>query len=594
MAEKRKKVRNTRPAGSGERTRKTGNGRSPKSRSSAKQSGARQGGAKRAGSTKQPARSAQDKKAQAQRKRRMEEQRQRVAYENPAKSVMGSGKRSSYPGNKRGHGRRDNQISWTIGVVLGVIQAVASVVFMIALFVLNMLPGKYLAIVAGLLLIALLIVFTSQLLSKKKGVAGKIFSVLMSVVLAVGSFYIFKANGTVSEISGGGTKVDKVVVAVLADDPAETIQDAKDYSFGVQYALKGEEIQETVGAINEELGSAIAETEYRSVQEQATALHSGDVQAIIYNEAYNGILSEEFGDFGNSIKVIYSHSIETKVENNAAQQVEVKDDTFTVYISGIDVYGAIETNSRSDVNIMAVVNPTSHQILLVTTPRDYYVEIPGISGGELDKLTHAGIYGVDASMATLGQLYDTTIDFYARVNFTSLVEMVDALGGVDVYSEQAFTTSEDTGLVMNVVQGENHFNGQQALAFSRERMNVDGGDFQRGKNQQAVITAMIKKAVSPAILVGANGILNSVSGNVDTNMSQDQIQTLIKTQLSDGGAWNIKSVAAEGTGDQQYCFSSPGSLLYVTQPDPNSVASIKAMIDSVENGEVFTDSEVVQ
>lgn len=594
MAEKRKNVRNTRPAGSGERTRKTGNGGSPKSRSSAKQSGARQGGVKSAGSTKQPTRSAQDKRAQAQRKRRMEEQRQRVAYENPAKSVIGSGKKNGYPGNKKGHGKRDNQISWTIGVVLGVIQAVASVVFMIALFVLDMLPVKYLAIIAGLLLIALLIVFTSQLLSKKKGIAGKIFSVLMSVILAVGSFYIFKANGTVSEISGSGTKVDKVVVAVLADDPAESIQDAKDYSFGVQYALKGEEIQETVGAINEELGSAIAETEYRSVQEQATALHNGDVQAIIYNEAYNGILSEEFGDFGNSIKVIYSHSIETKVENNAAEQVEVKDDTFTVYISGIDVYGAIETNSRSDVNIMAVVNPTSHQILLVTTPRDYYVEIPGISGGELDKLTHAGIYGVDASMATLGQLYDTTIDFYARVNFTSLVEMVDALGGVDVYSEQAFTTSEDTGLVMNVVQGENHFNGQQALAFSRERMNVDGGDFQRGKNQQAVITAMIKKAVSPAILVGANGILNSVSGNVDTNMSQDQIQTLIKTQLSDGGAWNIKSVAAEGTGDQQYCFSSPGSLLYVTQPDPNSVASIKAMIDSVENGEVFTDSEVVQ
>ncbi len=594
MAEKRKNVRNTRPAGSGERTRKTGNGGSPKSRSSAKQSGARQGGAKSAGSTKQPTRSAQDKRAQAQRKRRMEEQRQRVAYENPAKSVIGSGKKNGYPGNKKGHGKRDNQISWTIGVVLGVIQAVASVVFMIALFVLDMLPVKYLAIIAGLLLIALLIVFTSQLLSKKKGIAGKIFSVLMSVILAVGSFYIFKANGTVSEISGSGTKVDKVVVAVLADDPAESIQDAKDYSFGVQYALKGEEIQETVGAINEELGSAIAETEYRSVQEQATALHNGDVQAIIYNEAYNGILSEEFGDFGNSIKVIYSHSIETKVENNAAEQVEVKDDTFTIYISGIDVYGAIETNSRSDVNIMAVVNPTSHQILLVTTPRDYYVEIPGISGGELDKLTHAGIYGVDASMATLGQLYDTTIDFYARVNFTSLVEMVDALGGVDVYSEQAFTTSEDTGLVMNVVQGENHFNGQQALAFSRERMNVDGGDFQRGKNQQAVITAMIKKAVSPAILVGANGILNSVSGNVDTNMSQDQIQTLIKTQLSDGGAWNIKSVAAEGTGDQQYCFSSPGSLLYVTQPDPNSVASIKAMIDSVENGEVFTDSEVVQ
>lgn len=582
MAEKRKNPQNT-------KNRSDGRPRNTKPRNT------KQGSQKkRSANTGTSARSAQDRKAQAQRRRRMEEQRQRVASENPAKSVIGSGKKNTHTGSRRGRGKRDNQISWSIGVVLGVIQAVASVIFMLALFVLDMLPGKYLAIVAGLLVIALLIVFTSQLLSKKKGIAGKIFSILMSIILAIGSFYIFKANGTVSEITGSGTKVDKVVVAVLADDPAETIQDAKDYSFGVQYALKGEEIEEAVQAINGELGSAIAETEYRSVQEQATALHNGDVQAIIYNEAYNGILSEEFGDFGNSIKVIYSYSIETKVENEAAAQVEVKDDSFTVYISGIDVYGAIETNSRSDVNIMAVVNPTSHQILLVTTPRDFYVEIPGISGGQLDKLTHAGIYGVDASMATLGQLYDTTIDFYARVNFTSLVEMVDALGGVDVYSEQSFTTSEDTGLVMNVVQGENHFNGQQALAFSRERMNVDGGDFQRGKNQQAVITAMIKKAVSPAILVGANGILNSVSGNVDTNMSQDQIQTLIKTQLNDGAAWNIKSVAAEGTGDQQYCFSSPGTLLYVTQPDLNSVASIKAMIDSVENGEVFTDSEVVQ
>ena len=141
------------------------------------------------------------------------------------------------------------------------------------------------------------------------------------------------------------------------------------------------------------------------------------------------------------------------------------------------------------------------------------------------------------------------------MNFTSLVEMVDALGGIDVISEQAFTTSDDSGLVMDVIQGENHFNGEQALAFARERQNVDGGDFQRGRNQQAVITAMIKKAISPAILTGANGLLNSVSGNVDTNMSTEQIQTLVKNQLSEGGAWNIKSMSAEGMGDTQECFS---------------------------------------
>ena len=168
--------------------------------------------------------------------------------------------------------------------------------------------------------------------------------------------------------------------------------------------------------------------------------------------------------------MIYSHEIKTEMTDKASD-VEVKNDTFSVYISGIDVFGAIETNSRSDVNIIAEVNPTTHQILLVTTPRDYYVEIPGISGGQKDKLTHAGIYGVDASMATLEQLYDTNIDFYARVNFTSLITMVDALGGVDVESEYAFTTSDDSALVMNVVQGTNHFNGKQHL-HSQENVRM--------------------------------------------------------------------------------------------------------------------------
>lgn len=384
-----------------------------------------------------------------------------------------------------------------------------------------------------------------------------------------------------------------MVVAVLAEDPAENIKDASGYDFGVQYAMKGDDVKSTVDIINKEVGSSISTVEYSSLNEQAQALHDGAVEAIIYNDAYTAILEEAFTGYSDSVKIIYTHEITSKLENTAAD-VKVDDDCFTVYISGIDVFGAIETNSRSDVNIIAVVNPTTHQILLVTTPRDYYVEIPGISGGQLDKLTHAGIYGVDASMATLAKLYDTDIDFYARVNFTSLVQMVDALGGVDVVSEQEFNTSYDSGLEMYVAQGVNHFNGQQALAFSRERQNVDGGDFQRGRNQQAVITAMIKKAISPAILTGANGILSSISGNVDTNMSQEQIQELIKSQLNQPSAWNIKSMSATGTGDDQECYSSPGSILYVTQPDQNSINEIKQAIDAVEAGETLPDSEVAQ
>lgn len=508
---------------------------------------------------------------------------------NPAKSTSAGSSRS----NPRGRKKASNKVSKEVGIILCGIQFAVTLVFIAALFVLNMLPMKYLGVIIGVLVFLWIIPLVSQLVSKKKAIAGKVLSVLMSIVLVMGSYYIFKTNGTVKAISGGDKKVDKMVVAVLSTDPAESIKDAGSYDFGVQYAMKGDDVKATVESINKEVGGDINAVEYKSLNEQATALHDGDVQAIIYNDAYTAILEEAFEGYSDSVKVIYTHEITSKLET-AAAEVEVDNDCFTVYISGIDVYGAIETNSRSDVNIIATVNPTTHQVLLVTTPRDYYVEIPGISGGQKDKLTHAGIYGVDASMATLAQLYDTKIDFYARVNFTSLVQMVDALGGVDVVSEQGFTTSDDSGLVMNVAQGENHFNGQQALAFSRERMNVDGGDFQRGRNQQAVITAMIKKAISPAILTGANGILSSVSGNVDTNMSQEQIQELIKSQLADGAAWNIKSMSAEGTGDDQECYSSPGSILYVTQPNQDSINTIKQAIDAVEKGEILPDSEVAQ
>ena len=462
-----------------------------------------------------------------------------------------------------------NYISRKIGLCICAVQLIASAVFFVALWLMNLLPAKYVTIIGLVLLLFFVCVVSTQLLSKKKGIAGKVISILLSIGLIFGSYYIFKTTNVIENISGGDTKVTKMVVAVKESDPAEKLEDAASYQFGVQYALQRSDVEAAVANINEKLGSQIAAVEYGSVAEQAAALHSGEVQAIIYNDAYSQMLEEGLGEEQENFKVIYTYEVKSKVENKAAQ-VEVKDETFTVYISGIDVYGAIETNSRSDVNI------------------------PGISGDMRDKLTHAGIYGVDASMSTLGQLYNTSIEFYARVNFTSLVEMVDALGGIDVISEQAFTTSDDSGLVMDVIQGENHFNGEQALAFARERQNVDGGDFQRGRNQQAVITAMIKKAISPAILTGANGLLNSVSGNVDTNMSTEQIQTLVKNQLSEGGAWNIKSMSAEGMGDTQECFSMVGTPLYVTQPDQNSVAAIQTAIAAVKAGETFSDSEIAQ
>lgn len=503
-----------------------------------------------------------------------------------------TGRRNSQANYRGRRPVRKNRISRSVGLVLTVIQLLASIVFMVEMKLLNMLPMKYYALLGAVLFLLFAIVLVTQYYSKKKGIAGKVISVILTIVMLVGSYYISRTSSALDKVTGGDYKLDKVVVAVMADDKAEEIKDAKEYTFGVQYKMNGSQIEETMEAINKEVGTDVKTVEYDSLAEQAQALHDGKVDAIVYNEGYTGILEEAFENYSQNTKVIYSHSIKSKVENKS-KDVSV-DKCFSVYISGIDVYGAIETNSRSDVNIIAEVNPETHQVLLITTPRDYYVEIPGISGGQKDKLTHAGIYGVDASMATLSQLYDTDLDFYARVNFTSLIDIVDALGGVDVESEQAFTTSEDSGLVMNVVQGTNHFNGKQALAFSRERQNIDGGDNQRGKNQQAVITAMIKKMVSPAILTGANEIISSVSGNVDTNMSTEQIQDLIKTQLAEGPVWNIKSMAAEGTGDEQMCYSYSGSTLYVMQPNQESVDAIKSAIKDLKDGKTLEGSVSTQ
>lgn len=273
----------------------------------------------------------------------------------------------------------------------------------------------------------------------------------------------------------------------------------------------------------------------------------------------------------------------------AAAAIDVSEEPFSVYISGIDVYGEISQQSRSDVNIIATVNPKTKQILLVTTPRDYYVEIPGVSEGYPDKLTHAGNYGIATSMATLEKLYDVDIPFYVRVNFTSLIEMVDTLGGIDVESELAFTTGEESGLVVEVKEGTNHFNGQEALAFCRERHALAEGDNQRGKNQQAVIEAMIKKAMSPSILIKGPKLIEQVSGNTETNMSTSQLQELVRVQLAGMEGWDVVSVAAEGTTASKYCYSYSGGPLSVMIPDDTSVAAIQEKIHAVEAGKIISE-----
>lgn len=482
-----------------------------------------------------------------------------------------------------------------VGIGIIALQLIASAVFLVSLCVLNILAAKFVAFIGVVILLLFLISAIGIYIAKNKAILRKAISIVISIILFAMSYLMFMMNSTMEGITASAGEVETIHVVVLTEDPAQTIQDAKDYKFGVQYQFKGEEIRETVALINKDLDKEIKTKKFDSVHEQADALFDKKVGAIIYNDAYTGMLEELYEGYSEKVRILHSYSVEIEPQEIMLEEVvkevdKSKDDnTFTMYISGIDVYGNINRTSRSDVNILAVVNKETHQILLVTTPRDYYVPIPGISGGERDKLTHAGIYGVRASMATLADLYDVNIDYYTRVNFTSVINIIDALGGITVHSDYAFSNS-----VVNIKKGSNTLNGEQALAFSRERYNLPGGDFQRGKNQQEVIKGIIDKAISPAILSGAGDIIKTVSNNIDTNMDMKEIQELLKDQLASRKPWEVKTMAAVGHGDSQQCYSSPGYNLYVAWPDGESVEKISKAIDKVENDKMLDGSDMIE
>ena len=482
-----------------------------------------------------------------------------------------------------------------LGTLCIILQTIASIALMAVLYLLGMIPDKYLILVAAILFFLWCVTLNSQVARRKRGTLGKVFSLLMAVVMFTGSYYVAQANNMIGKITGSNYKVDKMVVAVRADDSAETIEDAADYTYGVQFEKGAGNIQTAVTDIEKQIGvDTIEVKEYDSVQTQAQALIDGDCDAIIYNSAYTSLMEEAVDGYSDKVKVLYTFNIRVELDfgnSTGATDDSIIKEPFTVYISGIDVYGDVSETSRSDVNIIAVVNPQTHQILLVTTPRDYYVPIPGVSGGQRDKLTHAGIYGIDASMKTLGELYETDINYYARLNFTSLIDIVDTLGGIDVYSEFAFTTSKDSEYTMDVQEGYNHFNGKEALAFCRERHNLPDGDNQRGKNQQAVITAMLKKCLSPTMLLKVNAIMEQVSKDVETNMSQEQINALIKYQLNNNATWTIQSIAAEGTNTKGTCYSSGDTELFIMEPIESSVQNIIDLVNVVEEGGILTEGE---
>lgn len=471
----------------------------------------------------------------------------------------------------------------TLGKVLAVIQLLISVIFVGILFNSGMIPMKYLAAGAAVLFVLFALTFGLQFARSKVNLIGVILSILISAALAFGTYYFMNMHKAISNLGGAEYKTDNMIVVVKKEDSAQSILDTENYIFGVQTAADRTNNEKMLTKLTTLIGQEPNVKEFTTIQEEAQALLDGRIEAAIYNEAFNSLIADDIEGYEDQIRILYQYGIDTKLEKVDQSVTE----PFNVYISGIDVYGPISTNSRSDVNIIATVNPKTRQVLLTTTPRDYYVLLPGVSGNQRDKLTHAGIYGVDVSMATLEQLYNTDINYYARVNFTSLIEIVDTLGGIDVNSEYAFETRFGAQ-GYSFQKGVNHLNGKQALAFSRERHSFASGDNQRGKNQEAVITAIINKMLDPSMLTKAMDIVKELDDCVETNVSMDQLFKLIQMQLNSGGNWSILTDNAIGTGDSNTCYSSGSQMLYVMNPNEVSVSSISSKINRILGGEKIT------
>lgn len=494
---------------------------------------------------------------------------------------------------RKAHIRKVNRYIRIAGRIAVILQALLSLILVIQLVRSGMFPGKYImAIVIVLLILTGITVYMNLKRKRKLRIVGIVVSILVIIlVLTIGSYL----SRTVGLLSGADDsyKTDNMIVVVRSDDAAEDLEDVKDYTFGVRQTSGSDAMIED---IESQLGSKIRTQEYDSEIEVAQALIAGDVNAAIYNEAYTDVISGVVDDYEDQIRTVYHYGIQTDIQEESVETGE----PFNMLISGIDVHGDISKTSRSDVNIIVTVNPETKKILLTSTPRDYYVYIPGVSGEQRDKLTHAGIYGVDASMRTLENLYDINITYFLRVNFDTLIDLVDALDGIDVYVPYTFDAYTAD---YHFDKGWHHMNGKEALAFCRERYSFSDGDNQRGRDQEQVLKAILEKMTSSSVITNASSILDSLSGSFQTNMPESKIAELINMQLSDGATWDIyKQTAAQGESELTTTYSGGSTPLYVMWPDDASVKTNSVRIDMIgqdtsysgDNSESATSAEASQ
>lgn len=476
--------------------------------------------------------------------------------------------------------------SWPVFALL---QVIASVILLLNIMKLGMLPDLYLGILGGGLAVLVLLTWLLMKPSKVEGkgkarqIFGKFISLLLSVVLIVGSTYVNQGTEVISDVTGADEQTIRFNLVTLKDSEIVDLPDLAFKMVGMSAEYDTEAHYTEAHNVLVSKTPDVRMSEYADYMSLIEALYNKEIDAIYVNEGYTGLLEEVYPTFLNDTKNVWSYDIVEKIIN-ITKKVDVTDRTFTIFISGIDTSGKVSTVSRSDVNMLVTVNPVTKDILMVSIPRDYYVTLA--NKGRADKLTHAGLGGVENSVKTIENFMGIEINYYVRVNFTSLVKIVDALGGITVESPVAFKTMHGQ---YQVVAGANEMNGEQALGFVRERYSLKGGDVDRVQNQQRVLSAILKKAMSPAIITKYTELMSSVQGSFETNITSEEIMELVRMQLIDMASWNFHQTVLSGKGTRMTGGAyMPGSSLYYMIPDEESVKAASELIRGMVNGEKIT------
>ncbi len=491
-------------------------------------------------------------------------------------------------------------------IILSVILVIFTGGLIYQIIKLQILPDNILIPII-LVLILLTLIFVLLINFSTHGLVSKILCSLMVVVLSavygLGNYYLYSTNTTLETVTDQGNKAKNTVsVVVLNSSGLENVNSLEGSKLGVLKTIGNEATKKSLTDLKKNNVTYTKKT-YDNMLGMLKALYDGEVDAIVLNEAYRSNVCdlEDYANFNNDTKVIHKTVYYTKENSSSLAVSDITSKPFNILISGNDSFGSLDENSRSDVDMLVTINPVTSTILLTSIPRDSYVKEVcndyACNYGVYDKLTHTGIYGVDTTKDTIENLLDIDINYVYRVNFTSMIDIVDALGGVDVTVPEGMAVSKfyTNSNLEGVHEGENHLDGKRALAYSRERKAYLDGDLQRARNQQQVLQAMFKKATSPEIIKNYTSLLKALIGAFDTNMTTKEITSFIKYQIQAKPSWKFEQFVLKGDNDLRMSAELGNEVSVVILYDSYiNIAhdKIQAVLDGQSSDTVEADDDV--